>query len=73
MICFFSYGSDWVSLFPAMVEGRSGVGQAVAQVAAMATTIAIACVGGLATGIIMRAAGQFQFRTFNDQIFYFYF
>ena len=56
------YGTDWVRLFPAMAKGRSGIGQAVAQVAAMAATIGISCIGGLCTGLLMRAAGRFQFR-----------
>ena len=61
------YGSDWVRLFPAMANGRSGIGQAVAQVAAMAATIGISCIGGLFTGLIMRAAGRFQFRKASYQ------
>ena len=55
-----SYGQDWASLFPAMAEGRSGLGQAAAQLAAMATTIGLGLVGGLITGLLMRAAGVAQ-------------
>ena len=43
-----------------MAEGRSGLGQAGAQLAAMATTIGVGLVGGLLTGILMRAAGALQ-------------
>ena len=43
-----------------MAEGRSGLGQAAAQLAAMATTIGLGLLGGLLTGFIMRAAGALQ-------------
>ena len=43
-----------------MAEGRSGLGQAAAQLAAMATTVGLGLVGGLLTGTIMRAAGALQ-------------
>ena len=75
-----SYGADWPLLFPALAAGRSGAGQAVAQVntnnfilniyiflichvqaATMATTLAIAGLGGLVTGLVMRAVGRLQF------------
>ena len=56
------YVKDWSSLFPAMSQGRSGLGQAVAQSAAIVTTIAMACVGGYITGLIMRWAGRLQYR-----------
>ena len=38
-----------------MAEGRSGLGQAAAQLAAMATTVGLGLVGGLLTGTIMFA------------------
>ena len=57
-----SYGEDWATLFPAMAEGRSGPGQAVAQMATLAITTAISGLGGLATGLVMRAVGRAQFR-----------
>ena len=43
-----------------MAEGRSGLGQAGAQLAAMATTIGLGLLGGLLTGLVMRAAGAAQ-------------
>ena len=43
-----------------MAEGRSGLGQAAAQLAAMATTIGLGLVGGLLTGLLMKAAGAAQ-------------
>ena len=43
-----------------MAEGRTGLGQAAAQLAAMATTVGLGLVGGLLTGTIMRAAGALQ-------------
>ena len=43
-----------------MAEGRTGLGQAAAQLAAMATTIGVGLLGGLLTGTIMRAAGALQ-------------
>lgn len=55
-----SYGEDWATLFPAMAEGRSGLGQAAAQLAAMATTVGLGLLGGLLTGLLMRAAGVAQ-------------
>ena len=55
-----NYGSDWANLFPAMAEGRTGLGQAAAQLAAMATTIGLGLLGGLLTGLVMRAAGALQ-------------
>ena len=58
----FSYGSDWARVFPGMAEGRSGWEQAVAQVATLAITTAISGLGGLATGLVMRAVGRAQFR-----------
>ena len=45
-----------------MAEGRSGPGQAVAQVATLAITTAISGLGGLVTGLLMRAVGRAQFR-----------
>ena len=51
-----------MDLFPAMAEGRTGSGQAFAQLAAMATTVLLGLAGGLVTGLVMRAAGAFQFR-----------
>ena len=46
-----------------MAEGRTGLGQAAAQLAAMATTVGLGLVGGLLTGTIMRAAGALQWGT----------
>ena len=46
-----------------MAEGRSGPSQAVAQVATLAITTAISGLGGLATGLLMRAVGRAQFRS----------
>lgn len=43
-----------------MAEGRTGPGQAAAQLAAMATTIGLGLLGGLLTGLVMRAAGAVQ-------------
>ena len=45
-----------------MAEGRSGPSQAVAQVATLAITTAISGLGGLVTGLLMRAVGRAQFR-----------
>ena len=57
-----SYGSDWAKLFPAMAEGRTGQGQAGAQLATIAITLVISGLGGLATGLVIRAAGLAQSR-----------
>ena len=57
-----SYGEKWATLFPAMSEGRTGTGQATAQLAAMATTVGVGLLGGWLTGLVMRVAGAFQFR-----------
>ena len=57
-----SYGSDWPRVFPAMAEGRRGPGQAVVQLATIAITLAISGLGGLVTGLVMRAAGLAQSR-----------
>ena len=45
-----------------MAEGRTGLGQAGAQLATLGITLAISGLGGLATGLLMRAAGWAQSR-----------
>ena len=46
-----------------MTEGaRTAHDQAVAQLATLAITVAISALGGLATGLVMRAAGSVQSR-----------
>ena len=55
------YGDDWAELFPAISEGRSQVGQAMAQLATILTTLGIAIIGGAGTGFVMKQAGRFQF------------
>ena len=57
------FGEDWEELFPAIVAGRSQFGQAIAQVAAILTTLGIAILGGVITGYLMKWAGSFQFGT----------
>ena len=66
------YGSDWSTLFPALSKGRSHAGQAVAQLASVFTTIALACVGGSMTGLIMKVAGNIQFRLLSSLVFNFH-
>lgn len=55
------FGDDWGQLFPAIVGGRSQFGQAIAQIAAILTTLGIAVAGGTFTGFVMKWAGRFQF------------
>ena len=45
-----------------MAEGRTGLGQAGAQLATLGITLAISGLGGLATGLLMRVAGWAQSR-----------
>ena len=45
-----------------MAGGRSPAGQAGAQLATLATTIAISALGGILTGLVMRIVGRFQSR-----------
>ena len=45
-----------------MAEGRTGQGQAGAQLATIAITLVISGLGGLATGLVIRAAGLAQSR-----------
>ena len=57
------FGEDWGKLFPAIVGGRSQVGQAIAQVAAILTTLGIAVTGGTFAGFVMKWAGRLQLRS----------
>ena len=66
------YGSDWSTLFPTLSQGRSQAGQAVAQLASVFTTIAVACVGGSLTGLIMKLATNIQFRLLLSLVFNFH-
>ena len=54
------YGCDWAPLFPALARGRSGAGQAVAQLAALTTTLASAWLGGLLAGGAMLGAARWE-------------
>ena len=65
------YGCDWAPLFPAMADGRSGTGQAVAQLAAISTTLATAWVGGLLAGGAMVIAGMWEEANTRDDSFNF--
>ena len=55
------FGEDWGQLFPAIVGGRSQFGQAIAQLAAILTTLGIAVAGGTFAGFVMKCAGRLQF------------
>ena len=55
------YGDNWGELFPAIKDGRSQVGQAIAQLATILTTLGIAIIGGAITGFVMKLAGRLQF------------
>ena len=56
----YRYGTDWAPLFPALARGRSGAGQAVAQLAALTTTLASAWLGGLLAGGAMLGAARWE-------------
>ena len=56
----YRYGCDWAPLFPALARGRSGAGQAVAQLAALTTTLASAWLGGLLAGGAMLGAARWE-------------
>ena len=55
------FGDDWGELFPAIRDGRSQAGQAMAQLATILTTLGIAIIGGAITGFVMKLAGRLQF------------
>ena len=56
----YRYGCDWAPLFPALARGRSGAGQAVAQLAALTTTLASGWLGGLLAGGAMLGAARWE-------------
>ena len=56
----YRYGCDWAPLFPALARGRSTAGQAVAQLAALTTTLASAWLGGLLAGGAMLGAARWE-------------
>lgn len=49
-----------LEVFPGLATGTTNMGQARLQLAALATTMAIAIVGGLITGVILKLVGKFD-------------